>query len=210
MKIGILGGTFDPIHFGHIRPALAVLAQLNLDKIWLMPNHIPPHKTGTHTTTQQRMEMVELVAQQYPQLALCDIEAQRSTPSYSAETLAQLAKQYPQHTFVFIMGTDSFVNLDKWYQWQSLFDHCHIAVCERQGWQLSADSIMAKELKQRQILAEQLQHQHNGGIIIANVDKQPYSSTWVREKLAKNQSITQAVPADVIDYIKLHHLYQSA
>lgn len=74
MHIGILGGTFDPIHYGHIRPAIEVQAQLGLDQVWLMPNHIPPHKAGTHTSTEDRLAMVGLVTEDYPQLALCAID----------------------------------------------------------------------------------------------------------------------------------------
>lgn len=207
MHIGILGGTFDPIHYGHIRPAIEVQAQLGLDQVWLMPNHIPPHKAGTHTSTEDRLAMVGLVTEDYPQLALCAIEAQRNSPSYSAETLAQLVEEYPQHTFVFIMGTDSFVNLDKWHCWQSLFDYCHIAVCERQGWQLAPNSQMAQQLKQRQITTAALKHQRCGGIVLASITQQPYSSTSIRAHLAENQTIDDALPTSVSQYIKQHNLY---
>jgi len=154
MRIGILGGTFDPIHLGHINPALDVKQQLHLDQIWLMPNHIPPHKNTTVVSTHHRLEMVKLVCQQYPEFKLCDIEINRDTPSYSVTTLTLLTQQYPDDEFFFIMGMDSFVQLPLWYQWQSLFNLCHIALCQRPGWAMDTNSEMTKELLFRQATAD--------------------------------------------------------
>ncbi|MCG9740189.1 nicotinate-nucleotide adenylyltransferase [Shewanella insulae] len=213
MKIGILGGTFDPIHYGHIKPLLEVQVALDLDEIWLMPNHIPPHKDGTNTSTQHRLAMARLVCQQYPQLKLCDIEASRDQPSYSVETLKHLRQTHSEDQLVFIMGMDSFVGLPTWYHWQQLFDLCHIAVCQRPGWTLNKDSEMATLLDTRcadkNKLDEAADSGFYGGLIFpVTITPQPYSSTEIRRQLSQNRLAPDAMPRVVADYIAAHHLYR--
>ncbi|MGS0682647.1 nicotinate-nucleotide adenylyltransferase [Shewanella sp. 125m-7] len=209
MKIGILGGTFDPIHFGHIRPALEVKQQLKLDQVWLMPNHIPPHKPGTHVSTEDRLAMAQLICDEQPQFTLCDIEAKRETPSYSAMTLAKLTEQHPQHEFYFIMGMDSFLNLTKWHQWQQLFDLCHIVVCKRPGWQLGADDPMQSILTPRQHDIGKPTFENTGKIFILDITEQDISSTQVRQQLMQGLIPSSALPASIQDYIQRNQLYQA-
>ena len=213
MKIGILGGTFDPIHYGHIKPLLEVQAALGLDEVWLMPNHIPPHKADTNTSTVHRLAMAQRVCQQYPQLKLCDIEAKRDQPSYSVETLKQLRQTHGQDQLVFIMGMDSFVGLPTWYRWQELFDLCHIAVCQRPGWTLCGDSEMAALLSARRAGKAELDKAVDTGrtaglIFPITITPQPYSSTEIRRQLAQNQLAPDAMPQAIADYIAAHHLYR--
>ncbi|QQX79287.1 nicotinate-nucleotide adenylyltransferase [Shewanella sp. KX20019] len=207
MKVGILGGTFDPIHFGHIRPAIEVQQQLKLDEVWLMPNHIPPHKNGTHVSTDDRLAMAQAVCDQFPQLKLCEIEANRDTPSYTATTLAVLRQQYPMHEFYFLMGMDSFLGLQSWYQWQSLFDLCHIVVCQRPGWQLSKRHPMQAVLTQRS--AQTAAMAKTGLIFRVSITEQPFSSTQIRTALSQGMSVNDALPSSVQLYIKQHRLYGS-
>jgi nicotinate-nucleotide adenylyltransferase len=220
MRIGILGGTFDPIHYGHIRPALEVKNALNLDSIWLMPNHIPPHKAGPKTGTAHRLAMVQLVCSQHNEFELCDIEINRDTPSFTVTSLQQLTQAYPEHEFYFIMGMDSFIQLDRWYQWQTLFELCHIVVCQRPGWQLVHSSNMAKLMQakvlQRQqaqaINAKSTQTAKVGEIFPVTITAQDISSTEIRAQISAqsmdNQALRPLLPANVIDYIKLHGLYR--
>ena len=209
MRIGILGGTFDPIHFGHIRPALEIKSQLNLDSVWLMPNHIPPHKTSTVVSTEQRQAMVELVCQQYSEFELCDIEVRRSGPSYLLPTLEELHKLYPQHEFFFLIGTDSLVSLPSWYQWQSLFNLCHFVVSARNGWQLTSNMPVFKEYEQRLTSLDQHKSQKSGLIFQVNITPQAYSSTHIRQQLALGLSPTEAVPSQVLKFIAEKNLYQT-
>ncbi|MDO6676938.1 nicotinate-nucleotide adenylyltransferase [Shewanella sp. 4_MG-2023] len=187
MKIGILGGTFDPIHYGHIKPAIEVKQQLNLDKIWLMPNHIPPHKQTTKVSSEQRLAMAELVCQQYDELEVCDIEINRDSPSYTVTTLELLTQRYPQHQFYFIMGTDSFIQLASWYQWQQLFALCHLVVCRRPGWSASHDHPMMQLLKQKQVDCQQAEsiEAKVGNIFPVEVTLQDISSTEIRAQLTQ-------------------------
>ncbi|ABZ77778.1 nicotinate (nicotinamide) nucleotide adenylyltransferase [Shewanella halifaxensis HAW-EB4] len=208
MKVGILGGTFDPIHFGHIRPAQEVKQQLNLDEVWLMPNHIPPHKQSTHVSCEDRLAMAQLVSDELPQFKVCDIEAKRDSPSYSAMTLAQLREIHPQHEFYFIMGMDSFLNISKWYEWQKLFSLCHIVVCKRPGWQLDSNDPIQTTLKPRRKLATQATDGTAGNIFILNVAEQDISSTQVRQQLMQGHIPSAALPASIQDYIQHNRLYR--
>jgi nicotinate-nucleotide adenylyltransferase len=219
MRIGILGGTFDPIHYGHIRPALEVKAALKLDSIWLMPNHIPPHKAGPKTTTAHRLAMVQLVCSEHSEFELCDIEINRDTPSFTVTSLTLLAQAYPEHEFYFIMGMDSFIQLDRWHQWQSLFELCHIVVCQRPGWQLEHSSPMATLMQENVAFRQQVQVMKDkpiktakvGNIFPVSITAQNISSTEIRAQIKEqnmdSQALNQCLPANIIDYIKRHQLY---
>ncbi|QYJ87051.1 nicotinate-nucleotide adenylyltransferase [Shewanella mesophila] len=213
MKIGILGGTFDPIHFGHINPLLEVYQALDLDQIWLMPNHIPPHKQQPNSSTKHRLAMANLVCEQYPQLVLCDIEAKRDTPSYSVATLEALRKTHPKDHLLFIMGMDSFVNLPSWYQWQRLLTLCHIVVCQRPGWQVADNPLMQQLLEKHagdkhSLATAELNQEYSGIIFTVDITEQPYSSTDIRAQLASNKLTDDAMPEVISTYITEHGLYR--
>ncbi|GIU31113.1 nicotinate-nucleotide adenylyltransferase [Shewanella schlegeliana] len=209
MKIGILGGTFDPIHFGHIRPAQEVRQQLNLDEVWLMPNHIPPHKSSTHVSSQDRLAMAQLVCDQLPHFKLCDIEAKRDTPSYSAMTLTQLTKIYPEHEFYFIMGMDSFLSFTRWHKWQQLLDLCHLVVCKRPGWQLDTNDPIQSVLRPRVHDIATTTSEKFGRIFMVDITEQDISSTQVRQQLSLGNLPKGQLPTEIEAYIVNHHLYQN-
>ncbi|MDT3281489.1 nicotinate-nucleotide adenylyltransferase [Shewanella scandinavica] len=214
MRIGILGGTFDPIHYGHIRPAIEVKHALALDKILLMPNHIPPHKHQPNLTTAQRLNMVADVCSQLDGFELCDIEAKRDTPSYTVVTLEQLKALHPEDELFFIMGMDSFIQLQSWHEWQRLFDFAYLVVCQRPGWQLDAAHPMQQILTARSQAPQETHEEHaksthknSGQIFPVTITPQDISSTQIREQLAKGE-----IPADLLmpitlDYIQNQRLY---
>ncbi|MFQ6372195.1 nicotinate-nucleotide adenylyltransferase [Shewanella sp. YIC-542] len=218
MRIGILGGTFDPVHYGHLRPAAEVLQLLQLDQLWLMPNNIPPHKQQASASAAQRLQMLQLATGPFPQFSINAVELERATLSYSVTTLRQLRQEYPQDTFYFIMGTDSLVTLTTWQRWQELFDLCHLVICRRAGWQLQPDNPVYNQWQQRQTTPAQ--HLANcppatapssGDIIMVDVAPQPYSSTALRQALADNrlEPCQNAIPASVLDYITTQQLYRN-
>ena len=108
MKIGILGGTFDPIHIAHINMALEAYKQLELDKIWFMPSFKPPHKSNSITSYQDRLYMLRLALQEYSFFEVCELEAKRKENSYTKVSLSILKEEYPEYEFFFIMGADSY------------------------------------------------------------------------------------------------------
>lgn len=212
MRIGILGGTFDPIHYGHIRPALEVKASLKLDKILLMPNHISPHKHSTHSTTAQRLEMVAQICGAYCGFELCDIEAKRDSPSYTVVTLKQLRQRYPDDELFFIMGMDSFIQLQSWYNWQQLFELSNLVVCQRPGWHLAPLSPMQNELNARHATIETLNHANqarHGRIFTVDISPQDISSSQIRAQLALGEIPRDALPPVTLNYIQKQRLYFS-
>lgn len=212
MRIGILGGTFDPIHYGHIRPAMEVKASLKLDKILLMPNHIPPHKNTTHSSTAQRLEMVAQVCEALTGFELCDIEAKRDSPSYTVVTLQQLSRLYPDDELFFIMGMDSFIHLQSWHKWQQLFELANIVVCQRPGWHLAEGHPMLHELNVRHASLEALSHSNepqHGRIFTVDISPQDISSTQIRSQLAMGEIPQDALLPVTLNYIQKQRLYFS-
>lgn len=232
MKIGLLGGSFDPIHYGHIRPALAVKKQLKLDKIWLMPNATPPHKKSLKTAPIHRQVMVEGVCQQISEFEFCDIEINAKSslyqnnhgaPNYTVNTLIELNRLYPQIDFTFIMGADSLLTLDTWHQWQQLFNLCNIAVCTRPNWQLN-QRLLPKAILDRIVTKPFTINldadAKTGRIFLLDVIPQNISSTSLRKEINqlanldtaskhKTMNLLQtALPKETLNYILQHKLYQ--
>ncbi|MCM2679086.1 nicotinate-nucleotide adenylyltransferase [Echinimonas agarilytica] len=204
-RIGFLGGTFDPIHRGHIEIAHFVHNQLNLNQLQLIPNHQPPHKNSTAVTAEHRLEMARIAAAPFTELSVNDIELNQNSPSYSVNTLRKLRKRHPDAALFFIMGMDSFANLSSWYRWDQLLHLCHLVVCRRPGDSVKANSLEEQLLKQYQSSA--VAAENFGHIICLENPHWQISSTEIRTSLAcQNENIPQLDPA-VEDYIRAHQLY---
>ncbi|WP_371377072.1 nicotinate-nucleotide adenylyltransferase [Thalassotalea aquiviva] len=204
--IGIFGGTFDPIHQGHIQPILEVAAQLRLNKVFLLPANIPPHKGTPSANSEQRKEMVEEVCLQYPIFALDDRELRRNSPSYTLLTLQEYKAQYPNSTLLFFIGTDSLLTLERWYQAEKLLELCHFVVTTRPGYnsdQLSSAFYQGRLTRNR----DDLFHLPNGKIYLAQTSQIDISSTEIRQKLYSSNEANLFVPERVFDYIKRNKLY---
>ncbi len=140
MKIGLLGGTFDPVHNGHLEVALTTLRKLDLDEVWFLVNNIPPHKQkNSNTTNKQRLDMLNLVVNKYNELQVCDIELKRDGKSYTYETILELNKTYPEHQFYFIIGADNVEILPKWYQIDELIKLVTFVAVKRSTYKLDTD-----------------------------------------------------------------------
>ena len=206
--IGFLGGTFDPIHFGHLRPALEIQQALNLQSLYLMPNYIAPHKEKSLANTQQRIDMVKLAIQETPELQLNTQELLRSTPSYTIDTLKLLRQQYPETPICFIMGMDSLINFDSWYQYQEILDYCHIVVSHRPGWDPTFNEVVSALLTKHQIQNPALLHSALAGhIYFQSTSQLAISSSHIRDLLAEKRSINFLTPQSVCTYIKEQHCY---
>ena len=206
--IGFLGGTFDPIHFGHLRPALEIQQALNLQSLYLLPNYIAPHKQKTLATTAQRIEMVKLAIQDTPEIQINTQELLRSSPSYTIDTLKLLRQQYPDTPICFIMGMDSLINFDSWYQYQDILNYCHLVVSHRPGWDPTFNEIVTGLLTQHQTQDPALLHRSLAGCIYFQSTSQlAISSSQIRQLLATKQSINFLTPQSVCTYIKEQHCY---
>lgn len=206
---GIFGGTFDPIHIGHIEPVIEAAKQVNIDKIALMPCHIPTHKSVSSTSSHHRLEMAKLTCQQYPIFYPDDREIKRGKPTYSIDTLRELRQEYPTHPLCFFIGMDSLLTINSWYQWQELFDLCHFIVCQRPDHDTEFSAEIVRLLQCRQVSdTTELHNNLAGKIYIASTKQIAVSSTALRQRLHDNVPVDSLIPESVINYILQYKLYQ--
>ncbi|MBY0204255.1 nicotinate-nucleotide adenylyltransferase [Paenibacillus polysaccharolyticus] len=192
MKIGIMGGTFDPIHMGHLLAAEAARDSHALDEIWFMPSHVPPHKPSAGATGQQRLEMTELAVKQATQYEVLGIEMELGGVSYTIDTMRELWRRFPEHEFYFIIGADMVNYLPKWEEIEELASKMTFIGVGRPGFQLHLDD-----------LPDALQ----GRVLLAEMPLVDISSTAIRRRLAKGHSVRFMIPDAVHQYIVRSGLY---
>lgn len=203
--IGIYGGTFNPIHFGHLRPILEVQQALSLDKVHFIPCFKAVHKDQPNVSAEQRLQMIKLALGHHPSFIANDIEIEMGGPSYTIDTLRCFKQQMPNDDLVLIMGTDSFAKFDTWKDWQEILTIVNIAVTHRPGETLvEQESFSAKLFKQNQV---QQFTQSSGQTTCIEVTQLDISSTNIRQHLAQGLSIEYLVPDEVSDYIQQYGLY---
>jgi len=209
----LFGGTFDPIHYGHLLPAIALTHEIKLSHISLLPNHIPPHKPQPESSTNQRIEMLKIAIENYPILSIDMREITKSRldrPSYTIDTLkAWRSENGNTQGLAFILGQDSLLNLPTWNNWQKLLDYCHLLICRRPGYADSTDNQNLKQwIKKHHTKDINQLHQHpNGFIYFANTPLENISATKIRQKISNNKSCEALLPPKVWQYIQTNHLY---
>ncbi|WP_392561682.1 nicotinate-nucleotide adenylyltransferase [Orbus sturtevantii] len=209
----LFGGTFDPIHYGHLLPAIALAKEIKLAHISLLPNHIPPHKPQPEATTSQRLAMLRLAIENYPIFSIDMREitkAKLDKPSYTIDTLkAWRNENGNSQGLAFILGQDSLLNLPTWHNWQTLLDYCHLLICRRPGYADNTnDPFLKKWIKRHQTNDIALLHQNsNGSIYFANTPLEDISATEIRQQISSKKSCETLLPAKVWQYIQIHHLY---
>lgn len=214
--LGIFGGTFDPIHNGHVFPVLEGAEKANIKKVALMPCYIPSHKNPAMASSEDRLKMVELVCDDYPLFYPDSRDINRGKPTFTADSLTELRQAMPTTPLCFFIGTDSLQNLFSWHQWPELFSLCHFVVCDRKGESVgslkdnSDDLLQLKALlNKRQIFNPMgLHNKLAGHIYVANTQTLTVSSTKIRQQLLSHQSIEAFLSPKVLDYIQQHKLYQ--
>ncbi len=204
-RIGILGGTFDPVHFGHLRPALELIENNALDTLHLVPNHRPAHRQSPTATTAQRLKMLSLATESVTGLVVDDREAQRDKPSYTVDTLLELQQEYPQATLVFFMGVDAFDQFHSWHRWETILDIAHIVVMERPGASLGEWATTLIENQQREI--GNIHSVNTGAIERQHVTQLAISATEVRKGCKAGRSVRFLLPESVRQYIIEHGIY---
>lgn len=204
----IFGGTFNPLHWGHIRPALALADELSAQAIHLMPSAIPPHRDTPSVSPEQRLQMVTLACALDSRLQAEDWELQQNRHSYTAITLAELKQKYPQDTLVFALGMDAFNALDSWHQWQQLVDHAHLVVMRRGDTERQLKPILSAFVTARELELSALQQQPAGGIYFAQTPLVDISATDIRQRINNSDNWTHMVPPAIADYINQQQLYR--
>ena len=196
-KIGVMGGTFDPIHIGHLIAARAALESFALDRVIFIPAALPPHKmTRRVASPEHRLSMVKAAIEGEKDFSVSDMEFRRQGPSYTVDTAAELKKIYNDAEIYFIIGTDSANELDTWYEAEKLIKECRFVALSRPGAKLDPAALMAA-------FGEYARHVRE--LTMPGID---ISSTLIRERIRKNLSVRHFVPDKVADYIEKEGLYR--
>lgn len=211
--IGIFGGTFDPIHFGHLRLAEELAESLALKQVVFIPTGWPPHRDQPQTAAEHRLAMARLAIAGNPQFSINAREIHRETPAYTIDTLLALREEYgTQQPICLLMGADAFLGLPSWRRWQELFDLTHIAVAYRPGfprerWQDSMSPLLRQTLETRLSDSQTLHHTPAGHIATLSITALDISATHIRDTLQAGRNPRYLLPDAVLDYIHAHQLY---
>ena len=208
--IGILGGTFDPIHYGHLRPALDLLEELELAEIRFVPCRIPAHRGTPLITAAQRLALVQLATVGQPGFVADDRELRREGLSYMFDTLASLREDFGDETpLCLIVGTDAFRELHTWHRWQELPKLAHIVVMQRPGLLKPLVPVLEAFTTPRVVYDRfALRRKPAGGILFQPVTQLSISATWIRALLARGQSPRYLLPEAVLASIHAQALYR--
>jgi nicotinate-nucleotide adenylyltransferase len=207
-KIGIFGGTFDPVHIGHLRLALELKQQLELNEMRLLPCNRPPHRELPQATSDERAEMLRIALKACPDLDLDERELRREKPSYTYDTLLELRRELGDEvSLVLCMGVDAFAGIGNWYCWQELIHLAHIVVVARPGWSLPESGDAAALLSAHKGEVKNLSYEPAGSIILHSSRLLPISATEIRKQIHSGGSPQFLVPDAVLNYIRKHNLY---
>ena len=207
--IGFFGGTFDPIHLGHLRLALELKQQLALDEMRLLPCYIPPHRASPSVDAQQRLAMLQLALNDCAELRWDARELHREKPSYTYDTLCELRAEFGTDVSLsWCMGMDSFATLDSWHHWQDLIGLAHLVVVARPGWEMPVTGPVAELIAQHRADASGIRTEAAGNLVILEQRLLPISATEIRAQIRANESPQFLVPDAVWNYIRAHGLYR--
>lgn len=212
--IGLLGGTFDPIHFAHLRLAEEVGEAFRLQQVRLIPASVPPHRDQPKASAEHRLAMTRLAAAGNPRLVVDARELDRAGASYTIDTLAEIRKEVGQQPLCLLMGADAFVLLTTWHRWSELFDFAHIIVARRPGFPLEklASSLpgpLHKEYTNRlEPKPAALTSAPSGKVFAHELTALDVSATALRDLIHRNASLRYLLPDAVIAYIQEHELYK--
>ena len=212
--VGLLGGTFDPIHFGHLRLAEEMGEVLGLQEVRILPAGHPPHRGQPRAASHHRLEMARRAVAGNPRFVLDEREIHKASPSYSVETLTVLRGELPPDVpMILFMGADAFMGLTTWHRWQELLDLAHLAVAHRPGfssavWEDALPEPLRKLLATRRCeQPAELTEKPTGLIHLHAITQLDISASQIRERALRGKSLRYLLPDSVIDYINENHLY---
>lgn len=212
--LGLFGGTFDPVHYGHLRLAEEAIAQLGLAGVRWIPAGNPPHRGAPQVTAAQRLAMVSRSTADNPRFSVDPAEVEAAAPSYTVLTLERLrAELGPAQPLVLLVGADAFAGLAGWHRWPEILDLAHVAVSHRPGFPVEAASLptaLADAFRQRRLAdVGGLRTAPGGGIVTFAMTQLAISATQIRKLLANGLSARYLLPDGVLDYISSHSLYRN-
>jgi len=204
--IGVFGGTFDPVHYGHLRAVIEVGEIFNLDHVRLIPNLTPPHRGEPSAPPKRRLEMLRLATQNLSGVVLDTRELDREGPSYMVDTLRSLCDDCAGQSLLLCIGVDAFNGLSGWHRWTELFDHAHLVVMTRPGYlnQLQNGFLSARHVFEQ----AELRRHKAGKLWFQPITELDISASAIRTLIAEKRDPRFLLPDAVLDYIHRHHLYQ--
>lgn len=212
--IGLFGGTFDPVHFGHLRLATELAEAFHLDQVIFIPAGLPYHRgREAHASNDQRLTMLKLATQRDARFDVDDRELRREGPTYTYDTLAEIrGEKGPEAPLVFLTGSDAFRGIDTWHRWTELFDLAHFVVAIRaddQAWQAKGPGTFPREAWPRITLnPRELLSAPSGKVMTYFMTPIAISSTAIRTLARESASIRYLTPDPVVEYIRSHSLYR--
>lgn len=208
--LGVLGGTFDPVHYGHLRPALEVQQALGLEQVRLVPCHVPPHRPQPQATPQQRVAMLQAAIARHPVFTVDARELARPGPSYTLDTLVSMRAESPGTSLVLLVGMDAFRGLETWHRWRELLEHCHMVVMTRPGAALPERGALADYIGRHRVQeAGRLRTRAAGLLLFHTVSQLDISATGIRQLLAAGLDAGFLLPDSVLDIIREEGLYMT-
>ena len=206
--IGIFGGTFDPVHYGHLRAAIEAMERLSLTSLRLLPAGTPPHRSQTFASAEHRLAMLKLALQRHEDLWADDREVKRGGYSYMVDTLAEIRREEGDAPLLLLVGQDAANSLDSWYEWADLFKLAHLVIMRRPDSRHVYSGALFKEIQARLVSDPmKLQAVTAGLVMPLEVTQLAISSTGIREQISTGHSVRFLLPDSVIDYIHEHELY---
>ncbi len=204
--IGVFGGTFDPIHYGHLRAALEVQDIFALDEVRLIPSATPPHRATPQASAHRRLAMLKIAAQHQPNVVIDTRELERTGASFMIDTLTSLRQDFPNKTLLLFIGSDAFNHLTHWHQWQQLFTVAHVVVLTRPNYCVLPlnDFFHARHTHNPNTLTTSIA----GQLFFQTITQLDISATAIRNLIAQQRSPRFLLPDAVIDYITQNGLYQ--
>lgn len=201
MRIGIFGGTFDPVHYGHLLLAECCREECGLDQVWFVPAHLPPHKDDVPVAgPEHRRQMLELAIAGHEAFQVCDVELQRGGISYTADTVEEIHQQVPHASLFLLMGADQLAEFPRWREPERICRLATLVVVPRPGVEVAEQPV-------RQALSEAARHQFQ--LCRVDIPLMGLSSSQIRQRLAQGKSVRFRVPRAVELYIQTHELYRA-
>ncbi len=205
---GIFGGTFDPIHNGHLKAIAAVSQQCQLECVHIIPSASPPHRNQPHASAQQRLKMTALAIAGLDGYVLDDRELKRASPSYTRDTVRSLQSDYPDRKFCFVSGVDVLSGLANWYRVDDLINRIHFIVMQRPGWSYP-ESLPAWWQSGRTTRLDDLREHRAGKFYEVEIEPVAVSATEIRSAISRRMDVSDRLPASVWHYIHAHNLYEN-
>ena len=199
--IGIYGGSFNPIHLGHLETAISLKAELKLEHLFFVPCCIPVHKDELKFSSAERLQMIKIALERYPSIELDEREIKRGGKSFTIDTLNELKSICTDSPICLIIGMDSYLSIKSWKDWKKFSQLAHLVVLKREGYK--RENVLLESF-QKTSNADQLKSQQNGLLFFSNTPLIEVSSSDIRSKISANQNLDNLLPQNIIDYLQLN------